>query len=483
MYDILMSEARMTSYYAISKKIADKKHWGMLGRLFAGSDGYVGPVSWTGTMFEYYMPHLLIPVVDNSLSDEALKYALYCQKKRVSHRKLPWGISESGFHAFDAAQNYQYKAFGVQKLGLKRGLDDELVISPYSTYLVLPFAPEEAITNLRKLINLGLNGEFGLYEAIDFTASRVGGGFGIVKSYMAHHLGMSLLSVTNMIFDGIMQQRFMRDMDMASGQKILDEAIYDEVSLYKGVSVSEVKVRNRKVTETDTIYNDSDPGFPRATVLTNGEFSSVITDGGCGFSIWNGINVNNHNRDTRLKPIGVFAFLKEGDGTPFSITSAPMYDGVIRRSEFSSSAVAFTAVKDGLEAAMGVCVHGRIPAEIRGFKVGNTDKRKKDCELLIYAEPILRKEADYKAHPAFSDIFLMSEYLHEEKCLLLWRKGAEGEESCVAYGFSDRNTEFEFETDKSNVLEKGKGIFSLKNLKRYGAQTIFRPKEKTERSV
>ena len=463
MYDILMSEARMTSYYAISKKVADKKHWGMMGRLFAGMDGYVGPVSWTGTMFEYYMPHLLLPVTENSLSDEALKYALYCQKKRVAARKLPWGVSESGFYAFDSAQNYQYKAFGVQKLGLKRGLNEELVISPYSTYLVLPFAPDEAIANLKSLMNLGLNGEFGLYEGMDFTPSRVGGGFGIVKSYMAHHLGMSLVSIANMIFDGVMQKRFMRDMDMSSGQKLLEEAIYDNVSLYKGVALPDAKVKVRKIPEIDTVYTDVAPGYPRANLLSNGEFSTVVTDGGCGFSLWNGINVNKHQRDTRLNPMGIFALLKEEDKTGFSITAAPMYDGVIRRSEFSASSVSFTAVKDGLEAAMGISVHGRIPAEVRGIKVGNTDKRKKDCELLIYTEPVLRKESEYQAHPAFSDIFVICEYMSNEKCLLVSRKGNNGEEVCVAYGFSDRSIDFEFETDRSNVLDKGKGVFFLKN--------------------
>ncbi len=463
LYDILMSEARMTSYYAIARKIADKKHWGTLGRLYTGADGYIGPVSWTGTMFEYYMPHLLLPVVDDSLSDEALKYALYCQKKKGASYGLPWGISESGFYSFDGTQNYQYKAFGVQKLGLKRGLDEEIVISPYATYLTLPFAPNDAINNLKKLVNLGLNGEFGLYEAIDFTPSRVGRGFGMVKSYMAHHLGMSLISVSNMMFDGIMQKRFMKDPDMRSAQKVLEEAIYDDVPIYKGISAPEEKRKNKKFHGADSSYTSFDPWNPRAILLSNGEYSSTITDGGCGFSYFDGIDINAHERDTALSPVGVFAFLKEEGGEAFSLTAAPHYDSVMRRADFSSSSVVFSAVKEGLEAVMGVCVHGRLPAEIRSFKVGNTDKKKKECSFILYTEPVLRKKDAHKAHKAFSDIFLTCNYLKDENCVLFSRKGSSEETLYAAYGFSDLDLHFEFETDRSKIMSKAQGVLSLKD--------------------
>ena len=459
MYDILMSEARMTSYYAIAKKVADKRHWGMLGRLFAGADGYVGPLSWTGTMFEYFMPHLLLPVVSDSLTDEALRYALYCQKKRTAALKLPWGVSESGFYSFDMGQNYQYKAFGVQKLGLKRGLDEELVISPYSTFLTLAFSPADSIANLKRLVNMGMNGEFGLYEAVDFTASRTGGGFSIVKSYMAHHTGMSLVSVANCLLGNVMQKRFMRDADMRTAQKLLEEAIYDGVSLYKGVSV-DAKYKLKKRPEEGMICSETDPSRPRALLLSNGEFSTVITDGGSGFSKWGGIDMTVRKRDLRLTPSGVYVVLRESGNTPFAITADPIRDGVSRRAEFTSASAVFTAVHDGLEAAMSVNVHGRIPAEIRVIKVGNTDRRKKDGELMIYAEPVLREHRRHSAHPAFSDLFIMCEYREAEKCLLVWRRGDVEEEACAAFGFAG-DREFAFETDRSAVLKKGVGIFSL----------------------
>lgn len=460
-YDILMSEARMTSYYAIAKRIADKRHWGMLGRLFAGADGYVGPLSWTGTMFEYYMPHLLLPVPEDSLTDEALRYALYCQKKRVASRKLPWGVSESGFYSFDIGQNYQYKAFGVQKLGLKRGLDDELVISPYSTFLTLSFAPTESVANLKRLVNMGMNGEFGLYEAVDFTGSRTGGGFAIVKSYMAHHMGMSLVSVVNCLLGNAMQKRFMRDADMRTAQKLLEEAIYDGVSLYKGVAAADSGYRSRRTHEEGVVCCESDPSSPRALLLSNGEFSTVITDGGSGFSMWNGMDISVHRRDLLLTPSGAYVLLKEEGGAPFSVTADPLRDCANHKAEFSSASAVFTAVRDGLEAAMSVSVHGRIPAEIRVIKVGNTEKRKKDVRLLVYTEPVLREGRAHSAHPAFSDLFITAEYREAERCLLVWRRGEVEEEACAAYGFADTEVEFEFETDRTEVLKKGKGVFSL----------------------
>lgn len=460
MYDILMSEARMTSYFAIAKKVADKRHWGMLGRLFAGVDGYVGPLSWTGTMFEYFMPHLLLPVIPDSLTDEALRYALYCQKKRTAPRGLPWGISESGFYSFDMVQNYQYKAFGVQNLGLKRGLDGELVISPYSTFLTLSFSPGESIANLKRLVNMGMNGEFGLYEAMDFTGSRTGGGFAVVKSYMAHHTGMSLVSTTNCLLGNVMQKRFMRDADMRTAQKLLEEAVYDGVSLYKGVS-ADVKFKLKRRPEESMVCSESDPSHPRVLLLSNGEFSTVVTDGGSGFSIWNGIDLTAHKRDLTLTPTGVYVLLKESGKAAFSVTADPLRDGGSHRAEFSAASAVFSAVSDGLEAAMSVSVHGRIPAEIRVIKTGNTERRKKDAELLIYAEPVLREHREHSAHPAFSDLFIMSEYRAPEKCLLMWRRGDVEEEACVAYGFADAYTDYDFEADRSRVLNKGKGVFSL----------------------
>lgn len=185
-YDLLMSESRMTGYYAIASRIVPKKHWGALGRLLTRSGGYVGPVSWTGTMFEYFMPRLLLPAPDGSMSYEALRFCLRCQQRRPPHG-VPWGISESGFYAFDGNLNYQYKAHGVPRLGLKRGLAADMVISPYSSFLTLTTAPTASLQNLGRLERLGMTGRCGFYEAADFTPGRAARGrlFGGAQLYGA----------------------------------------------------------------------------------------------------------------------------------------------------------------------------------------------------------------------------------------------------------------------------------------------------------
>ena len=184
-YDFLMSEARTASYYAVATRQAGRRHWSALGRAMSRCGPYAGPVSWTGTMFEYFMPHLLLPAYDGSLLGEALHYALYCQKRRARRAGVPWGISESGYFAFDPHLNYQYKAHGVQALGVKRGLDRECVVAPYATFLALPFDLDGGMKNLDRLEALGMAGRYGFYEAADFTPGRApagGAGAGVHRT-------------------------------------------------------------------------------------------------------------------------------------------------------------------------------------------------------------------------------------------------------------------------------------------------------------
>ena len=168
------------------------------------------------------MPHLLLPIHDSSLLGESLSYCLYCQKRRARLAGVPWGISESAFYAFDNNLNYQYKAHGVQKLGVKRYLDKDLVISPYSTFLTLPFAPNSAMSNLERLGELGVYGRYGFYEAVDFTKERIGDNdLAVTRSYMAHHIGMSMVASCNAAFENRMPRRFMADPPLRSAEEFL----------------------------------------------------------------------------------------------------------------------------------------------------------------------------------------------------------------------------------------------------------------------
>ncbi len=225
-YDLYMSEMRTTDYYAVARGIVEPEHWSRLSRSPVARRLTVGSASWSGTAFEYFMPHLFLPVVENSFCDEALGFAFAEQVEFSSPTRCRsvWGTSESGYFAFDRDMNYQYRAFGVPTLALSREAG-ERVVSPYSSFLMLFENPKMCVENLERLRALGLWGEYGFYEAVDFSPSRTGGGFAPVKSYMAHHVGMSIIASANLLLDGIFRKRFMRDAEMNASVELLQERI------------------------------------------------------------------------------------------------------------------------------------------------------------------------------------------------------------------------------------------------------------------
>ena len=230
-YDLYMSEARSTYYYAIAHAQIPAKDWERLGRPVIGNKGYIGMASWSGSMFEYFMPHLFLPSYASSFSSEALAFAANAQMD--DKIKGFWGVSESGYYAFDYAMNYQYRANGVSRLALDPVIGKERVIAPYASFLSLPITKKAAIKNLEKLRDFGAYGKHGFYEAVDFTASRVGLSREIIKSYMSHHVGMSIISATNTCFDDIFVKRFMRDPEMSSVRELLCEAIPTDAGISK----------------------------------------------------------------------------------------------------------------------------------------------------------------------------------------------------------------------------------------------------------
>ena len=212
-YDLLASEARLCTFVAIAQGQLPQESWFALGRLLTTAGGKPVLLSWSGSMFEYLMPLLVMPTYEDTLLDQTYQAAVERQIEYGRSRGLPWGMSESGYNAIDVHLNYQYRAFGVPGLGLKRGLADDWVIAPYASALALMVAPEEACLNLQRLAAEGLEGEYGFYEAIDYTPSRLprGKSNAVVRSFMAHHQGMSLLSLAYLLLDRPMQKRFQSD--------------------------------------------------------------------------------------------------------------------------------------------------------------------------------------------------------------------------------------------------------------------------------
>lgn len=288
-YDLYMSEIRMTAYLAVARKYVQKNHWAALDRPLVKSGRYTGLASWTGTMFEYFMADIFIPAPYGSLSDEALHFCLQSQRKKAG--KNPFGISESAFYAFDGDLNYQYKAHGVQKLGFKRNLDKENVISPYSSFLTLNIAPQLSVKNLKRLEKLGMTGKYGFYEAADFTSGRNSGGFSLVNSFMAHHVGMSFLALDNLLNGKCMQKRFMRDRYMSGARTLLEEKPpYGKENFRDVVSDTVIPRIRERIHERNADWSKPDINSPNIYLYANGRMTMQVSDTGIMNLILDGEN-------------------------------------------------------------------------------------------------------------------------------------------------------------------------------------------------
>lgn len=278
-YDLYMSEIRMTAYFAVARGLVSKKHWTSLDRPVITDGRYAGLASWTGTMFEYFMADIFVPAPYGSMSYEALCFCLQRQRKKAG--KNPFGISESAFYAFDGDLNYQYKAHGVQKLGLKRNLDKENVISPYSSFLTLNIAPKLSVKNLKRLEKLGMNGKYGFCEAADFTKGRKTGRYSTVNSFMVHHIGMSFLSINNLLNEKCMQRRFMNDRYMKGAETLLEEKPPEGKDTFKDVAPDTVIPCQRERIYTKAFHwykPDSDK--PEYYLFSNGRTTVCVSDAG-----------------------------------------------------------------------------------------------------------------------------------------------------------------------------------------------------------
>ena len=463
-YDLMASEARQTSYIAVARGEVEPRHWRRLGRMLLGDNDYSGMASWTGTMFEYFMPNLLLPCEPNSFLYETLAFCVYAQKRRGSRTGTPWGISESGFYAFDPAMNYQYKAHGVQALGLKRGLDSELVVSPYSSFLALLLAPRSALRNLRRLRDMGLEGRCGLYEAVDYTPSRLPAGetYEVVRSYMAHHLGMSLVAVDNVLRDNIMQRRFMRDRDMAAYRELLQERV--------PVGAPVMRQGERDIPEKPKPA--AGPGLERAGecwgrlesrchLVSNGSWSVLVRDNGLTDSRLGEDRITLARPGEYYGPAGV-SFFFQGEEGLVGLTPAPLYQEGEYRWEFYASGAAWTLKRGELSTRTELSVPRRENGELRRVELSWEGREPLEGELLVYLEPVLCPLADFEAHPAFSRLFLEGQAA-EEGAVFHRRSRSGGREPVLALAWEGE--EAGLALDRSAALGRG-GLRALPSRRR-----------------
>lgn len=433
-YDMLMSEARLMSYVAIAKGEAPKSHWRALSRTMSRSGSYAGAIAWTGTMFEFYMPELLLTSKEGSMSYEALRYAFHCQKTR----HCPFGISESGYYAFDKELNYQYKAHGVQKTALKAGMNKECVVSPYSSYLTMSAYPLESWNNLRVLEAGGaFNPDYGFYEAVDYTGERVGaGGRAVVRSFMAHHMGMSIAGAANALKDNICSRLFLMDEEMKRGEELLEEKV---MAGEKVLKITDYRYDGeRNPADTEEIREHTVFGSPVNT-LCGGELALFTSANGLFSGCYKGLGTVNRTLDYLNDPSGAFyGFCDEKNIYPFFYH--PMLSGKNLTAVFSTGETEYITREKELELSMKVRAYGDagISAEIRTFSFKNKSKSRKQLTLCAYSEPTLVSDKDYKAHPIFMDLFLKMDYDRENKLFVFYRKERHGDRvTACAAGFAE----------------------------------------------
>jgi len=427
-YDLLASEARQTSYLCIARGEVPPSHWFLMGRILTVVDYYKGLISWTGTMFEYLMPLLVMNTYKNTLLDETYSFVIKSQKKYGKQRNMPWGTSESGFNSLDINLDYQYKAIGVPWLGLKRGLIEDAVAAPYATFLALHVDPEGAIQNIKYLKSEGLDGPYGFYEAADYTRRRLPFETkrAIVKSFMAHHQGMSLVSLNNYLNKNIMQKRFNSDPEMHAARLLLQERIPTNLIFTKETKEKVVPFKENISREKNPIrrFEVPDSILPNAHILSNGNYSIMITDKGTGYSKNQMLAVTRWREDISLDTYGMFFFIRNLDtNTTWSSTYAPInilpedYEVV-----FTADKATFKRRDEHIRTETEVIVASGDNAEIRRISLKNFGDKPCTIEITSYFEAVLTTQAADVAHPVFSNLFVETEAQPDKKCIIATRR-------------------------------------------------------------
>jgi cyclic beta-1,2-glucan synthetase len=469
-YDLLASESRLTSFFAISKGDVSEEHWFRLGRGLTNVVGSRCLVSWSATMFEYLMPLLVMKRYGETLLDQTYDSVVKRQIEYGEQRQIPWGVSEAGFNARDLQYNYQYGPFGIPGLGLKRGLRDELVISPYSTMLAAMVHPRAALKNLNDLEKIDAFGDFGFYESIDYTPERVPKNKKsvILHSYMAHHQGMSLLSINNLLNNFVMQERFHNDPRNQAVQLLLQERIPASAEIAKP-RAEETHVESfARLSENHQarIYVDPHLSTPRTQILSNGSYSVMVTTSGSGFSKNSDRMVTRWKEDATLDNYGQFIFFKNMETEKSWSTSTRARESKPLKFEalFSEDRVELVREDQDMLTSTEIIVSSEDNAELRRVTLTNKSFQDVVIEVTSFMEVTLAGAQDDAAHPAFSNLFIQTEFLDQEQTLLAMRRPRSQKEK-EHWGFHTLTVEGKtvgpvaYETDRFRFVGRGNSVF------------------------
>ncbi len=474
-YDLLASEARLASFVAIAKGDVPEAHWFHLGRSITSVHGAPVLLSWSATLFEYLMPLLVMRRYPHTLLDESCRLAVRRQQDYAAMRGVPWGISESAYNVVDRHGAYQYKAFGVPGLGLKRGLGDELVVAPYATALAVLIDPVAAVANLRRLDEAGLSGDFGYFDAIDYThrgneSADAGGDAGaspghgvVVLTHLAHHQAMTLLALTNVLLDNRMVERFHADPRVQATELLLQERVPRDVAAIEPRPLDHMRVPAPAATRPSRRFRSAHTPFPHTQFLSNGHYVTAVTNAGGGASTWRGLLVTRWHRDATRDADGQFIYVRDvRSGAVWSAAHQP----TLREPDdytvtLSSDRVSFRRQDEDVSTELDIAVSAEDDVEVRRVTIRNRGPRMRELDVTSYAEVVLAAAADDLAHPAFGKLFMETEYLPDSAALLCHRRPrAPGE--AATWAFHALSLEgapqgsLEWETDRARFLGRGR---------------------------
>jgi len=465
-YDMLASESRLGIFVAIAQGKIPQESWFSLGRLLTNSTG--GPIllSWSGSMFEYLMPELIMPSYENTLLYQTNIATVKRQIEYAKKRGVPWGISESGYNSVDVNLNYQYHAFGVPGLGLKRGLEEDLVIAPYASMLALMVSPGKACANLQLLALEGFEGEYGFYEAIDYTTARLprNKNYAIVNSYMAHHQGMSFLSLAYVLLNKPMQQRFVSERRFKATLLLLQERIPRTSIFYAHTAdISEIHTTGTDI-QVRNIKTPNSP-MPELQLLSNGHYQVMVTNSGGGYSRWKDLAVTRWREDVTKDDYGIFCYIKDvNSGKFWSNTHHPtMHPATNYEAIFSQGHVEFHRQDYGIDTKTEIVVSPEDDTEMRRIRITNRTQSVKVLEVTSYSEIVMASQASDEAHPAFSNLFVQTEILPEYNAIFSTRRPrSENEAPPHLFHLMDIHgaavEDISYETDRMQFIGRGKTL-------------------------
>lgn len=472
-YDLLASEARLASFVAIAKGDVPEMHWFHLGRSITTVRGAPVLLSWSATIFEYLMPLLVMRTYANTLLDHSCRLVVRRQMDYGAAHKVPWGISESAYNLVDRHGTYQYKAFGIPGLGLKRGLGDELVVAPYATALAVAIDPVAGVANLRRLAATGLEGEYGFFDAIDYTVR--GGDLAapdddgepaagvVVPTYMSHHVGMTLVALTNALLADCMVERFHAEPRVRATEMLLQERIPRDVAPIEPRPPDDMRVLAPVASIPIRRYRSPHTLCPHTQFLSNGNYVTSLTNAGGGGSLWHGLPVTRWRRDATRDADGQFIYLRDvRSGAVWTATYQPSLrepdDYDVR---FSADRATFRRRDDDISTQLDVAVSTEDDVEVRRITLRNHGTRIRELDVTSYAEIVLTAAASDLAHPAFGKLFVETEYLADSAALLCHRRPRDPAET-GAWAFHALSLEgrsqgpVEWETDRARFLGRGR---------------------------